>query len=179
MPAARSDRRLAAIFVVCSAAIFVALAPFAQVQLSPAPAFIPLYQSALIISDLLTAVLLFGKVSILRSRALLLLGCAYLFSALITVSHTLTFPGLFAQGGLIGAGAQSTAWLYMMWHSGFPAFVVGYVLIKHAAPLKQSNRVVIGSAIGGVAALVCALTLLATVGMGLLPPIMGGAGYTA
>jgi len=32
---------------------------------------------------------------------------------LLTIVHALTFPGLFAPAGLLGAGPQSTAWLYM------------------------------------------------------------------
>ena len=179
MPADRADRRLAAWFIACSTAAFVALAPFAQVQLAPLPAFIPLYQSALIISDLLTAVLLFGQFNILRSRALLTLGCAYLFTAFITVSHTLSFPGLFASGGLIGAGPQTTAWLYMLWHSGFPLLVVAYSLLKdRPAPVAAPRRAAVAAAATVVTA-VLAATLLTTVGSDLLPPMMSGNRYTA
>jgi hypothetical protein len=66
-------------------------------------------------------VLLLGQFGFLRSRAMLVLACGYLFTALAATAHMLTFPGLFAPGGLLGAGPQSTAWLYMFWHGGFPA----------------------------------------------------------
>ena len=46
------------------------------------------------------------------------------------VPHALTFPGLFAPTGLLGAGPQTTAWLYMVWHGGFPLLVISYALLK-------------------------------------------------
>lgn len=60
----------------------------------------------------------------MRSRALLVLAAGYLFSALMAIAHALSFPGLFAPGGLLGAGGQTTAWLYFLWHGGFPLFVI-------------------------------------------------------
>src|SRR5258707_242789 len=137
IPAGAADRRLALAFVAVSAILFVSLAPFAKTPLTPVVAFIPLYQSALVISDLLTAVLLFNQYSILRSKALLLLASAYLFTAFITVSHTLSFPGVFAPGGLLGSGPQTTAWLYMFWHGGFPLLVAAYARLKRGAPGKS------------------------------------------
>ena len=98
--------------------------PFAQVQLPEIRAFIPTYESALVVCDLITAVLLFGQFKFLRSRALFVLGCGYLFTAFIAVVHALTFPEVFSPTGLLGAGAQNTAWLYMFWHGGFPIFVI-------------------------------------------------------
>jgi hypothetical protein len=115
LPASRRQRRLALAVVLASAAIFLALAPFARRPLGQVWAFIPIYESALVINDLVTAVLLFGQFSILRSRALQVLASAYLFTAFMTVAHALSFPGLFSPTGLLGAGAQSTAWLYMFW----------------------------------------------------------------
>src|SRR5262245_59289123 len=79
--AADNQRRLAFWVLLASALAFGALAPFAKTPLTPVPAFLPVYQSALLINDLITAVLLFGQFGILRSRALLVLAGAYLFSA--------------------------------------------------------------------------------------------------
>ncbi|MGQ0651449.1 MAG: ATP-binding protein [Betaproteobacteria bacterium] len=39
-----------------------------------------------------------------RTRPMLILACGYIFTALMTIAHTLTFPGLFAPQGLLGAG---------------------------------------------------------------------------
>jgi len=178
IPAGAADRRLALAFVAVSAVIFASLAPFAKTPLTPVPAFIPLYQSALIISDLLTAVLLFNQYHILRSKALLPLASAYLFTAFITVSHTLSFPGLFAPGGALGSGPQTTAWLYMFWHGGFPLLVVAYAAMKGSAPEKRPPGAMIALAAALVLGAVCAATSLTTWGHGLLPAVMAGSHYT-
>ena len=111
MPATRGDRT-AALWVVSVSAILFALAvPYAGTPLTPVPAFVASYQSALAISDGITAVLLFSQFAALRSRALLILSSGYLFTAAAALVHAMTFPGVFAPMGLLGAGPQSTAWL--------------------------------------------------------------------
>jgi signal transduction histidine kinase/DNA-binding response OmpR family regulator len=140
------------------------------------PAFIPIYESALVIIDLITAALLFGQYRILHARALLVLGSGSLFSALIATGHALTFPGLFAPGGLLGAGPQSTAWIYMFWHAGFPLFVAAYAWLPRAPASPH-----LGYALGvpALAVLLSAgLVTLATAGQDLLPAIMAGHRYT-
>src|SRR5579862_6859217 len=94
LPAARIDRRLAGAMVVASILVFVIAAPFARVPLPQVWAFIPSYESALALNDLITAVLLYSQYPAFRSRALLLLAAGYLFTALMAVVHGLTFPGL-------------------------------------------------------------------------------------
>lgn len=178
LPAGPRERRLALAVVLLSSAIFFAAAPFARTPLAAVPAFLPVYQSALVINDLITAALLFGQFANLRARALLVLASAYLFSALMAVSHALSFPGLFAPGGLLGAGGQTTAWLYFLWHGIFPLLVIGYAL--SAGEARETDRprgsalAPIFSAIGAVFLLVCGLTLVTTAGHDALPAIMRG-----
>jgi signal transduction histidine kinase/DNA-binding response OmpR family regulator len=159
--------------------VFGALAPFAQLKLAPVPAFIPIYESALVILDLVTAVLLFGQYRIARSDALLLLASGYLFTALMATGHALTFPGLFAADGLLGAGPQSTAWIYMFWHAAFPLFVLAYVGFGGAADgAPQPSR--LHPLAGPLVALLLAggFVALSTSGQTLLPAIMVGNRYT-
>src|SRR5215813_13872316 len=122
------DKRLALAVVVASAVLCVAAVPFVRVPLPKVSGFIPAYEAALAINDVITAVLLFGQVTQSRSRALLTLACGYLFSGLTIIAHALTFPGAFAETGLLGAGEQTTAWLYVFWHAGFPLCVLGNAL---------------------------------------------------
>ena len=174
LPAGRSERRLALTVVLISIAIFAAAAPLAKVPLAQIPAFIPIYQSALVINDLLTAVLLFGQFSIMRSRALLMLAAGYVFSALMAVAHLLSFPGLFSPG-LLGSGPQTTAWLYFLWHGGFPLFVIGYALSRgDIGKLQVSPRAAIVSSVAAVLGAACALVLFTTAGHDFLPQIMRG-----
>ena len=158
--------------------LFLLAAPFAQVKLAEVWAFIPSYQSALLVIDLITAVLLFAQFAILGAQALLVLAGGYLFTALMAVPHALSFPRLFAPEGLIGAGPQTTAWLYMIWHAGFPLAVIGYALLRDSV----SGCGVLPSPSPSPASspwpAVCGATLLTTAGHALLPAIMRGDGYT-
>ena len=98
-PADRGECRFAAAVIGCSTLIFLGLAPFARLPLTSVPAFIPIYQSALVINDLITVVFLLGQSQFSRGRALIILAGGYLFTALMSSIHALTFPGLFAPGG--------------------------------------------------------------------------------
>ncbi len=182
-PASRKDRRIAFAVIVVSLLIFLSLAPFARQPLPQVWAFIPIYESALAISDLVTATILLIQFNILRSRALLALACGYLFTALMVVPHALTFPGLFSPTGLLGAGPDSTAWLYVFWHGGFPLAVVSYVLLKDRSGAGGqpggSARLLVLLSIGSVIGAVTGLTLLATAGQALLPDIMSDNSNTA
>jgi PAS domain S-box-containing protein len=182
LPAEPGDRRLAFAVVVTSLLIFLGLAPFARRQLPEVSAFIPIYESALAINDLITAAIFFIQFQILHSRAVLVLAAGYLFTALIIVPHALTFPGLFSPTGLLDAGPQSTAWLYMFWHGGFPIAVICYALLKDptdgAVSLRASVRPVLVLTIVAVIGAVVGLTLLATAGKAFLPAIMSGNSYT-
>ena len=167
--------RLAIGTVCVSLLIFLGMAPFARVALPQVPAFIPVYQSALIINDVITAVLLLGHYSFLRTRALLVLACGYLFSALMAAAHGLSFPGLFAPGGALGAGPQTTAWLYFLWHGGFPLFVLVYVRWKAVAQSQTMPvRTAMVVAILSTAAVCAALVWFTTAGHDALPVIMRG-----
>jgi len=178
LPADARQRRLALAVVAVSSVIFVAAAPFAKVPLAPVAAFIPVYQSALVLNDLITAALLFGQFSFLKSRALLVLACGYLFSGAMAVSHALTFPGLFSPTGLLNAGPQSTGWLYFMWHAGFPLFIIAYARLSRggfdARQWHVRARIGIPFSIAATLAVAIALTLVSTAGREILPTIMYG-----
>src|ERR1700738_1242150 len=130
LPATTRDRNAALAVVGVSAARFPFAAYFAAAPLIPVPASLASYQSALAVNDLITAILLYSQFALLRSRALLLLASGYLFTAAAAIVHALTFPGVFAPTGLLNAGPQTTAWLYQIWHGGFPLLVLGYALLK-------------------------------------------------
>jgi diguanylate cyclase (GGDEF)-like protein len=173
-PAGRGEQRFACAVIAVSAMFFLILLPFAKVPLAPLPVFIPIYQSALLINDLITVVFLLGQSRFSQPRALSLLAGGYLFAALLSTVHALTFPGLFAPAGLLHAGPQTTAWLYMFWHGGFPLFVIGYANYGlEDRPSRQSGAAILGM-IGFVVVLVVGFALIATSGRQLLPAIMVG-----
>lgn len=163
--------------MLMSALVFVALVPFAKTPLAPVWAFIPTYESALIVNDLMTAALLIGQFLVSRSKAVRVLVCGYLFSGLMATAHMLSFPGLYADGGLIGGDKQTTAWLYMFWHSGFPLCVIAYT--RWEGKVGGSTQRELAAAAAAVAAVAAALILLTTTeARTLLPAIMAGNHYT-
>lgn len=169
-----AQRRLALAVVLALLVAFVTTAgPLSTIQPGRIGAFVPAYATAIFVTDLLTAVLLFAQFSILRSRALLAIASGYLYTALIAVPWLLTFPGVFTPGGLLGAGLQTTTWLYTLWHAGFPLFVIAYALLKDTDPAEGlwqgSAGVAILSSVAVTAAVVCAATFLVTAGNDLLP----------
>jgi signal transduction histidine kinase len=174
LPPSLAQRRLALAVVLALLVAFVITAgPLSTIQPGQIGAFVPAYATAIFATDLFTAVLLFTQFSILRSRALLLIASGYLYTALIVIPWMLTFPDVFTPGGLLGAGLQTTTWLYTLWHAGFPMFVIAYALLKDADPaegLRQGSAgAAILSSVAATAALVCAVTFLVTAGHDLLP----------
>jgi signal transduction histidine kinase len=172
----RAQRRLAlAVVLALLVAYFLTVGPLSTIQLGRIDAFVPAYATAMFVTDSITAVLLFAQFSILRSRALLAISNGYLFAALMVIPWMLTFPGVFTPGGLLGAGLQSTSWLYTLWHAGFPMFVIAYALLKDAGPAKRLWRGSAGAAIllsvAMTAVVVCAAAFIVTAGDALLPRI--------
>lgn len=160
LSAGRAQWRAAWGVVFVSVCVFAAAAPFAKVALPQVPMFLPIQQSALVLVDAITMLLLLGQYAILRCRELLVLACAYLFSGLMAVAHALSFPGLFAPEGLLGGG-QVTAWIYFLWHAGFPCFVIAYALLKPRsdvpAPVNAPVRAELALGLAGTAAAVVLL----------------------
>jgi signal transduction histidine kinase len=172
----RAQKRLAlAVALTFLGALFMSAGELSNVQLGRIDAFVPAYGTAIFVNDLITAVLLFNQFAILRSRALLAISSGYLFTALMVIPWTLTFPGVFAPGGLLGAGLQSTNWLYVLRYTAFPTFVIAYALLKDADPPKRMWEGSVGTTIFSSVAIstaaVCVATVLVTAGDAYLPRI--------
>lgn len=168
-PTARQTR----LALGAATAILVAVAlvaPFAATPLPQFAAFIPFLNATILVTDLVTAILLFAQFSISRSRALLVLAGGYLFSAMIVVPHALTFPGAFSPTGLLGAGLQTTAWLYILWHLAFPTALLIYASLKDSKfTVQGSIRSAIVGCVAITVSLVVGLVWMVTAGDPLLP----------
>lgn len=179
LPPGRRERRLALAVVLITAVAFILAAPFAKVQLPRVWAFIPVYESAIVVCDLLTAALLIGQYRILRSKALLVLATGYLLTAFTATAHLLTFPGVFSDTGWLGARSQSTAWLYVFWHGSFPLVIIAYAWLKGDAAQKPTHRAsacaaAILTAVAFAALVAIAFAILATRGYDWLPQQLSG-----
>jgi signal transduction histidine kinase len=176
LPPSAAQKRLAVALVAGILAIyFIAVGPLSGVPPYPIAAFIPSYTTAMFVTEALTAILLFAQFSILRRRAILVIASGYLFTAMILIPWMLTFPGVFASTSLIG-GLQSTVWLYVFWHAGFPVFVIGYALLKDTNPDRQfwqaSSGVQVAASVALTTAAVLVVTFICTMGEALLPQVM-------
>ncbi len=168
-------QRLVALAVVPGllAVLFIVTRPFADVQLPPLPAFVPLETSALFMIDLITAVLFFSHYAIVRSRPLLVIAAGYLYAALILIPYLLAFPGLFVQDRPLVGGLQSTAWLFILKHCGLAASMAGFALFAPTpgSPPPQGGRRAIAVSVAAVCAVVVALGLLCIAGDAYLPVV--------
>ena len=182
VPAPVEAQRFALAICILLFVAFCALVPFARAPLPRVEAFIPIYDSTLALTNLVTAGLLLVGFSRSRLRAVLVLASGYLFTALMTLPHMAAFPGLFSSNGLLGAGPQTSAWLDALRRGGFPLFVICYALLKgreakRVQPHADTHAHVV-SAAAGVVAGVCLLVLFATAGHQLLPQIVNGDAFT-
>ena len=130
MPATESQRTIAVGIVILLTVAAAVIAPFASLQVARVDAFIPVLQTVVSVADLVTAVLLFAQFSIQPQLALLALASGYIFSGSFAFLQTLAFPGAYAPAGLIGDGPNTPAWIYVLWHTTFPAAILAYALSK-------------------------------------------------
>jgi signal transduction histidine kinase len=169
IPPSISQRRTARVLVLALLATLAVTWPYAHLNLPKIDAFVPSLAAALFVSDIVTAVLLFGQFSMLRQWALLVIANAYVFSALIVVAHALAFPGAFSASGLFGSGLQSAVWLYWLWHAGLPLAVIGYAVLRDRSSSAPSTRIAISSSLAATIALVLVIFWFVTQHHDLLP----------
>ena len=176
LPPSPQQRRLAAWVLLVLLAALLITAPFARTPLTNTEILLPAYATAVLVNDLITAVLLFALYSIQPTRSLLALAVGYLYAALTIVPWVLTFPGVFAPAGLLDAGLQSTASIAALRRTGFPLFVLVYVLLKDADSsvpgARGSVRANIAGSVVATVGIVCALTWLIVESDDLLPRLM-------
>lgn len=170
-PPSRGQERLALTLVAAIALVVLAIAgPLSSIEPPKVDAFVPAYATAMFVTDLITAILLYAQYSILQSRAILVVASGYLFSSLIVIPWLLSFPDAIRPGHVIG-GLQSTSGLYFFQHACFPLFVIGYALTKDDAGDRRRRAAGggIGISIALTAALVVAGAVLFVVGERWLP----------
>jgi signal transduction histidine kinase len=160
VPPTREQRRMARAFLSALLVILLVTWPFAAVRLPEVHAFVPTLAAALLVSDCVTAALLFAQFTILRQWALLVIACGYWFSALIVVAHALAFPGAFTPTGALGSGLQSAVWLYWFWHSGLPLAIIGYSLLKDTGRVADVRLIRHAISLSVVAVVVLVVGLL-------------------
>jgi hypothetical protein len=113
------QRRLAiAVLLIFFVVFLIAAGLFSDIQTAPHPSLVAAYSTAMFVTDLITAALLFAQFSIVPTRALLMISNAHLFTALIIIPWMLTNPAIFRSSGyFLGAGLRSASYLYLLLHA--------------------------------------------------------------
>jgi len=157
--------------------------PVAHLPGPVSPAFLPTWAILAVAADALTAYLFFGQFLCTRQPALAALAGTYLYSSLIIVPYLLTFPHVFAAGGLLHAGAQTAIWLWLCWHGGFPLGILIYLWVEHRyGDVRLSTgeaRRLVALLCVAIPAAILVLSCGAIVGQGRLPILIQGSHYTA
>jgi signal transduction histidine kinase len=173
MPATDRQRAIAVGIVIVLIVTAAVMAPFASTQVGRNDAFIPVLQTVVSVVDLITATLLFAQFSIQPQRALLALASGYIFSGSFAFLQTLAFPGGYTPAGLIGDTLNTPAWMYVLWHTTFPAAVLVYALSKDATgaarPQGRPAMTAIVITVACVLAVIAGLTWIVTTKAEYLP----------
>ena len=162
--------------------IALALLPVAARPGPEIPGMTALFAAVIFVTESSTSFLLFVRFRQAPAWSLLLLGCAYLFAALMVVPHLLTFPGAILTGrALIDASPQSTGWLFVSWVDGYALLTLISVLLEARSdglPVRTKADRAIAVAVALVAALVLSFALVATLLVDHLPLLVGASSWT-
>jgi PAS domain S-box-containing protein len=175
LPAGRTERRIALVIALALLGMGAILLPFGRVRLPRIDAWVSITGTFIFIADLITWFLLISQFKIVRSRAILVLASGYLFTAVLNVSHLLTFPGVITPTGLFGAGIQTSPWLGVIPFLGYSLAVLFYAVLKTESEvpvLPGSTRIAVAASIAIVIAIAAALTWIAIAGQPYLPKLL-------
>src|SRR5499426_58369 len=152
---------------ICTYAIFaLAVLPFAGNPGPKAPAISLLFGATVFATELPTSLLLFVRFRANPHWSLLILGSAFLYSALMVVPYMLTYPGaVLTDQTLVGGSQQAPAYLFVFWVIGFALLTFVSVIFetcdsRHQFVLKRVDRAVC-TAVSAVSVVVLSLTLIA------------------
>jgi signal transduction histidine kinase len=171
---ARRESQFALLIVGLIFGSLVVILSQQDIKLREIDAFIPIVDALMFVCELIIAVLLFAQARVFRSRALMVLATGFVTAALLLIPHVLTFPGAFAPDGLLGAGTNTTAWIYTTRRTIFPLAIIFYLWLRRAdaAADFEPNRLPenIMPWVLGAIAFVLLVTVVTTVEHDFLPP---------
>lgn len=131
--ASRRRERAAISLLVILVLALLGITPVANHALAHSGILLPAYATAVLMCDVVTAVLLFSLFSVHAWPPLHILAMGYLFAGLTMAPWTLSFPEIAAELGFSAPGLQSTAWFGALRRLAFPAFVLAYAIMKRSA----------------------------------------------
>lgn len=178
-PTGPGQRRTYLSFAALIALASLAVLPFASTPLPAVPEVNLFYASVVVVTDLATALLLFGQTLASRRPPLLVLSAAYLFTGAIVLPHLVYFSEFSSSLGVLTARPQTAAYLWHFWHIGFPLLVLSYAVAEHAwdpdaALTRRQMRRAVAGTVTAVLVVVALLTVAATLLHDALPVLHNG-----
>jgi signal transduction histidine kinase len=174
-PAKRVEIRIGLICVGLLIAASLLILPVGNVPVRQVDAFLPIVNSIIFVGEIIIATLLFAQSAVFRSRALVVLASGFTFIALLLIPYVLTFPGVFAPYGLLGAGTNSAAWIMIFRRLSIPLMIIIYALLEQKDVrdpfVPESGSIPTVFALAGAVGLAAALSAVAIIGHDWLPPI--------
>jgi two-component sensor histidine kinase len=152
---------------ICTYAIFaLAVIPFAGIPGPEIPGITAFLAATVFATELSTSFLLFVHFRANPHWSLLILGSAFLYSALMIVPHLLTFPGaILTDRPLVSGSRQTPGYIYLPWVTGFALLTFVSVVFearasRHLFALERVDRAVC-IALSAVSVVVLSITLIA------------------
>ncbi|MBB3211358.1 diguanylate cyclase (GGDEF)-like protein [Herbaspirillum sp. Sphag1AN] len=134
-------QRLTAMRIVAVLGVItIILSPFAQVKIPLVLAFLPAYQSIVIVAYLITSYLIHMQFQATRIVSLLHLSAASLYTAGVLIAQFLSFPNAFIANTQLLGGAQTTIWLWAYWHVGPAVGILFYAWAEYRHPNRLSDN---------------------------------------
>jgi hypothetical protein len=169
---------------ICTYAIFaLAVIPFAGNPGPKVPGISVLFAATVLATELPTSLLLFVRFRANPHGSLLILGSAFLYSALMVIPHLLTFPGaVLTDQKLVGGSQQASSYIFVSWVTGFALLTFVSVLFeartsRHQYTLVRVDRAVY-IAVSAVSVVVLSVTLIAILLGDHLPALMKEPSWT-
>ncbi len=167
--------------IVAFAAVAIALLPFAKLPGPEIPGLNGMFAAVVFVAEISIGFLLFVRFREQLVPSLLLLACAYLFSAMMAVLYVLTFPGALTIGHPVLGTAQSVPWIFVSWIFGFAAFALIAVAMATGAERPLAGNGVARALAAAVASVLCLVLVIALIAIFFtdhLPTMIGGSGFT-
>lgn len=166
------QRRFAMVTGVLLVVWGVVLTPFANYPWPAVPGYMTAFGTAMIVTNMLLAALLYNRGTAERNAETVKLGTSYLYVAAIFLPLMAVFPGAFISDSIIGEPV-SAVWVWCFWHGGFAALILRYAagIHRQAAGLPPRRAWPVRECIG-VVVVVALLTGIATAGLPWLPALL-------
>lgn len=173
-----ADKRLIGSAIGVYVLAVLAVLPWVTRQLPSFPPTVTIFTTWMVFADLATAYVLGRHIRRHESRSLLLLCCAYLYSALMGIAHILTFPGAILRGAPFIGGLQITSYIYNGWKLGFALLVLAAVLVPQKRLRTQRWSWIKRISIAAVCVAVIAGVIAGLAAEGALPTLVNATAFT-